>query len=206
MADEVEKIGSPPTELVLASASPRRAELLRQLGLTFRAVSIDVDEEEASRGQRAPAGIARSRAVAKALAAATVHPDAVVLAADTIVVCGRRVLGKPRDAAEAARMLEMLSGRWHTVLTAIAVEGRGELTTTVEYARVAFRRLDDTEVRRYANCGEPLDKAGGYAIQGAAAGFIRRISGEYTTVVGLPLCRLSILLRPFGFLIPGAST
>ena len=180
--------------------------MLRQLGLTFRAVSADVDEEEASRGQRHPAGIARTRAIAKARAAASVHPAAVVLGADTLVVCGGRVLGKPRDAEDALQMLRLLSGRWHTVLTAIAVEGRGELTTAVEYARVAFRRLDDAEMRRYAGCGEPLDKAGAYAIQGAAAGFIRRVVGEYTTVVGLPLCRLSILLRPFGFLIPGAST
>ena len=202
---DMENHNSTP-ELVLASASPRRAELLRQLGLTFRAASVDVDEEEASRGQRRPAGVARSRAVAKATAAAAAYPEAVVLGADTVVVCGGRLLGKPRDAAEAAFMLRLLSGRWHTVLTAIAVRSRGELMTAVEYARVAFRRLDEVEVRRYAGCGEPLDKAGGYAIQGAAAGFVRRIVGEYTTVVGLPLCRLSLLLRPFGLLIPGAST
>ncbi len=192
-----------PPELVLASASPRRADLLRQLGLTFRSVLVDVDEEAVSAGEREPAAIAAARAVAKASAAAILEPEAVVLGADTIVVCRGRVLGKPSDSEDAVRMLRLLSGRWHTVLTAIAVVSRGELTTSVEYARVAFRHLDDAEMHRYARSGDPLDKAGGYGIQGAAAAFVRRIEGEYATIVGLPVCRLSLMLRPFGFLIPG---
>jgi septum formation protein len=192
-----------PAPLVLASASPRRAALLRQVGIPFRAAAVDVDEEAAARGRRTPAAVARSRAVAKALAAARQHPEAVVLGADTVVACGRTLLDKPRDRAEAERMLRLLSGRWHTVVTAIAIVCRGELTTAVEYARVAFRRLHDDEVRAYAAGPEPLDKAGGYAIQGAAAAFVRRLVGDPTTVVGLPLCRLSVMLRPLGYAIPG---
>jgi septum formation protein len=199
----MEAHGTSLPEVLLASGSPRRAELLKQLGLKFRVVAIDVDEEGASRGLRAPAAVARARALAKASAAGRIHPGAVVVAADTVVACGPRLLGKPVDAAAAERMLRLLSGRWHTVFTAIAVVGGGELAVAVEYARVAFRRLDDAEIHRYAACAEPLDKAGGYAIQGAAAAFVRRIEGEYTTVVGLPLCRLSVMLRPFGIHLPG---
>jgi len=192
-----------PPELVLASASPRRAALLKQLGLPFRVVAVDVDEEGFARGLRAPAAVAAARAAAKARAAGGQSPAAVVIGADTLVVCGGRILGKPSDRAEAERMLRLLSGRRHRVVTGIAVAHRGELATSVEYAQVAFRRLDDAEIRRYAGSAEPMDKAGAYAIQGAAAAFVRRIEGEYTTVVGLPLCRLGVMLRPFGFHIPG---
>jgi len=191
--------------LVLASASPRRAALLRQVGLEFRIVAPEVDEEAASRGRRTPGGVALARAVAKARAVAADWPAAVVLGADTVVVCRGAILGKPRDRADAERMLALLAGRRHAVVGAIAVAGKGELRTAVEYAHVAFRRLDAETIRRYASSSEPLDKAGGYAVQGAAAAFVRRIEGEYTTVVGLPLCRLGLLLQPFGLSIPGPA-
>lgn len=184
--------------LVLASGSPRRAELLTQIGLSFEVLNVDVDEGAATRGVRAPREVARRRAIAKAQAAQSARPGRLILAADTVVTCRGRLLGKPVDAREAERMLRTLSGRTHLVYTAIALIRRGELAITVEYARVAFRRLDDAEIRRYASGPEPLDKAGGYAIQGAAAAFVRRIEGEYTTVVGLPLCRLSVMLRGWG--------
>ena len=184
--------------LVLASASPRRAALLGQLGLSFDVVNVDVDEEAVAAGLRSPRTVAHRRATAKAEAARRLRPADLIVAADTVVACRGRLLGKPSDRLDAERMLRLLSGRTHVVLTAVAVACRGELATFVEYARVAFRRLDDGEIRRYTAGAEPLDKAGGYAIQGAAAAFVRRIEGEYTTVVGLPLCRLSVMLRDRG--------
>jgi len=186
------------TRILLASGSPRRAELLRQVGWPFELLRVDVDEAAAARGVRAPRAVAHRRALAKVEAAVALRPQGLIVAADTVVACGGRILDKPGDRAEAEGMLRLLSSRTHTVLTAIAVACRGEVATTVEYAHVAFRRLDDAEIRRYAAGAEPFDKAGGYAIQGAAAAFVRRIEGEYTTVVGLPLCRLSIMLRRFG--------
>lgn len=186
------------TPLVLASASPRRADLLRQIGLPFEVLAPEVDEVAAGRGARSPAALARRRALAKLAAASAARPGRLVLAADTVVACAGRILDKPGGAGEAEAMLRRLSGRAHAVLTAIALSRRGEVVSAVEYARVVFRRLEETEIRRYAAGAEPLDKAGGYAIQGAAAAFVRRIEGEYSTVVGLPLCRLSLLLRRFG--------
>ncbi len=184
--------------IVLASGSPRRADLLRQVGLPFEVLPVGVDEGTSSDGARSPRAVARRRALAKAEAARVLRPEGIVVAADTVVACRGRILGKPADRREAEGMLRLLSARTHTVVTAIAVVHRGELATAVEYAHVAFRRLEDAEIRRYAAGAEPLDKAGGYAVQGAAAAFVRRIEGEYTTVVGLPLCRLSIMLRRFG--------
>ena len=184
--------------IVLASGSPRRAELLRQVGLPFEVVTSGVDEEASAVGVRSPREVARRRAAAKAGAVAGLRPGRLVLGADTVVCCRGRILDKPVDARAAEDMLRLLSGRSHCVLTAIALVCRGETTEAVEYARVVFRRLDDAEIRRYAASPEPLDKAGGYALQGAAAAFVRRIAGEYTTVVGLPLCRLSVMLRRYG--------
>jgi septum formation protein len=192
-------------ELVLASASPRRAELLRQLGVAFRVAATDVNEEAVARGLRTPGGIALARARAKAAAALPAWPQAAVLGADTVVWCRGRSLGKPADAARAAEMLRFLSGRRHTVATAVVLLCRGDVATAVEYAAVTFRRLDASEIERYAALAEPLDKAGGYAIQGVAAAFVRRIEGEYGTVVGLPLCRVCLLLRAIGFRIPAPA-
>ncbi len=180
--------------LVLASASPRRAALLAQLGLSFEVLRTDVDEDGVGRGLK-PRALAAARAVAKAEAGLALRPAALVLGADTLVVAGRRILGKPRDEAEALEMLGMLSGRSHTVWTAVALLGRGDRAVAVEYARVMFRPLDAEEMRGYASLPEARDKAGAYAIQGRAAGFVRRIEGEYTTIVGLPLGRLSVMLR-----------
>ncbi len=180
--------------LVLASASPRRAALLAQLGLSFEVLRTDVDEDGVGRGLK-PRALAAARAVAKAEAGLALRPAALVLGADTLVVAGRRILGKPRDEAEALEMLGMLSGRSHTVWTAVALLRRGDRAVAVEYARVMFRPLDAEEMRGYASLPEARDKAGAYAIQGRAAGFVRRIEGEYTTIVGLPLGRLSVMLR-----------
>lgn len=194
----MESPAASPGPLVLASGSPRRAELLRQLGLCFEILPLAVDEEAAARAAGHPRRVVLRRAVAKAVAARPLRPRSLILAADTVVVAAGRILGKPADGAEAARMLRHLSGRTHAVWTALVLLRGGEMETAVEYAKVTFRRLDDAEIRRYAAGAEPLDKAGGYAIQGGAAAFVRRMEGEYTTVVGLPLCRLSVMLRRWG--------
>jgi septum formation protein len=196
-------MSAPGRELVLASGSPRRAELLRHLGVPFRVAVPDVDEEAASRGLGAPEAVATARAAAKAEAVARcLPPDAVVIGADTLVCCGGVLLGKPAGRADAERMLRLLSGRTHEVITALAVAGGGDVARAVEYALVTFRPLDDGEIRRYAASPEPLDKAGAYGLQGAGALFVSRIEGEYGTVVGLPLCRLGLMLRGLGFRLP----
>ncbi len=191
-----------PGDLVLASGSPRRLELLRHLGLPFRVLVPDVDEEAASAGLDAPAAIAAARAGAKARAALRGAPGATVIAADTLVVCGGAVLGKPDGRDGAERMVRQLSGRTHAVITALAVGNGGDVAQAVEYAAVTFRPLREDEIRRYAASAEPLDKAGGYGLQGAGALFVSRIEGEYGTVVGLPLCRLGLMLRALGFPLP----
>ena len=171
--------------LVLASASPRRRELLERVGLALQIVPADIDESELP-GER-PAEMAERLARAKAAAVAALMPDRLVLAADTIVVLDGRVLGKPRDDAEAADMLRSLSGRAHEVTTGFAVRGDGADTSTTVTTVVRFRALDPAVIDRYVATGEPLDKAGAYGIQGVGAMLVLRIDGSYTNVVGLPL-------------------
>lgn len=191
--------------IYLASASPRRAELLPLIGVAFEVVRLDDGGvDESVRGREAPAAYVKRLALAKARAGAAAMrarglPARPVLGADTTVCVGREILGKPADAAsparEAARMLRLLSGRSHRVLTAVAVvHARGERVALSD-SRVAFRAISRAEIAAYVAGGEPLDKAGGYAIQGGAAVFARRLSGSHTGVMGLPLYETAQLLR-----------
>jgi septum formation protein len=185
--------------LVLASASPRRLELLTQIGLTPEAIEpTEIDEEPQPR--ELPSALARRLARAKARAAHARHPDAFVLAADTVVACGRRILPKPQDERDARACLELLSGRRHRVFGGLAVvtpEGvtRDRLVSTV----VTFKRLSMSEIDAYLASGEWRGKAGGYAIQGRAAAFVKHLGGSYSNVVGLALYEALALLRGSGY-------
>ncbi|MBI2218804.1 MAG: septum formation inhibitor Maf [Candidatus Rokubacteria bacterium] len=183
--------------LVLASASPRRRELLAQLTPEFVVSPGDVDERlDPARLQESLAALALD----KAQAAAAAVPDAIVLAADTVVVIDGEVLGKPADANDARGMLRRLSGREHRVLTGVAVldtrTGRAE--TRVVESRVVMRPFDAGAVDRYVASGEPLDKAGAYAIQGLGGVLVEAVAGSYSNVVGLPLDETRALLEAFG--------
>lgn len=185
--------------LILASASPRRADLLRLVGLPFRQHPVAVDERLAA-GESPEDGARRlAREKVRAALAAGIDSDCLVLACDTLVVLGDRVFGKPDDAEQARRMLASLSGTWHEVVTGIAL-GRPDGVTDVGCARTAvrFARLRDAEIRRYVAGGEPLDKAGAWAIQGAGAWFVEEIRGSVTNVIGLPLERLRSMLAAAG--------
>ncbi len=188
--------------LILASASPRRLELLRQIGLEPEAV-VPADIDETPLKRELPPQLARRLARAKAVAVARLRPDAVVLAADSVVAVGRRALPKTEDAEEAKRYLSLLSGRRHRVHAAVAViapDGRfaERLVTSI----VAFKRLTEAEIAGYLATGEWCDKAGAYAIQGRAAAFVRFLSGSYSGVVGLPLAETAALLAGLGRPLP----
>ena len=178
--------------LVLASASPRRKELLGLFRIPFEIRVADIDETMDP--QKAPFDeVAR---VSRLKAAATPRKDGdVVVAADTIVVCEGRVLGKPRSEAEAAAMLRLQSGRDHQVMTGVTVIRDGRVQTFTEVTDIHFRELSDREIDRYVATGEPMDKAGAYGIQGGAALFCTRMVGDYYNVMGLPVCRLGLVLR-----------
>jgi septum formation protein len=180
---------------VLASASPRRVSLLRQVGAAFTVADPGPDPPWPDRAD-ARHGV-RALALVKARRVASRRPGRVVIGADTVVVLRGRRLGKPRDAEEAAAMLRLLHGRTHEVWTGIAVVRDREARTAAECARVQLARLEPGEIEAYARSGEPLDKAGAYAVQGLAAQFVRRIEGDFTTVVGLPLARLRQVLSEF---------
>ena len=187
------------TRLVLASASPRRRELLAGIGIFPNAV-IPADMDETPYRQELPARTARRLADSKAESVAGREPEAFIIAADTVVALGRRLLGKPADENEARRFLGMISGRRHRVYGGVAViapDGRraGRLVTTV----VSFKRLAPSEIEDYLASGEWRDKAGGYAIQGRAAALVPQISGSYSNVVGLPLYETVSLLQGLGF-------
>jgi septum formation protein len=179
----------------LASASPRRRELLRQIGVPFEVRPADIKEEQAA-GEEPEAYVVRL-AVAKAEAvwAAVRANPAPVLAADTAVVLEGAVLGKPRDAAEAFAMLARLSGRTHTVLTAVALRQQAGVETRLCASEVRFRVTTAEERRAYCATGEPFDKAGGYGIQGQAGVFVEELKGSYSGVVGLPLNETATLLK-----------
>ena len=188
-------------EIVLASQSPRRRELLQQIGIKFRVLVPDANEaalpreaptEYVERIARIKAEVAWMRVMERRMKR---HP---VLAADTAVILGRRILGKPQNDAEAASMLQSLSGRTHQVITAVAIAFEGKLKLAQSESAVTFRRLAPDEIARYIASGEPRDKAGAYAIQGFAAAFISRIEGSYSGVMGLPLFETSRLLKSFG--------
>jgi len=182
--------------VILASASPRRRELLALIGIAHEVWPADIDESVMP--DEAPATHAERLARAKAHALAERHPHAVIIAADTIVVVDGDILGKPRDAAQAAAMLRRLSGREHTVYTAIAVARDARTESAVEDVRVTFRALRDDEIAAYIATGEPMDKAGAYGIQGYGATIVERVDGDYFSVMGLGLRRLVALLDRVG--------
>ena len=188
--------------LVLASASPRRLDLLRQIGIEpDRIDPADIDEI-VQPGELPPSNAMRL-AEEKARAVMPRHPGAFILAADTVVVCGRRILPKPADPATARSCLELLSGRRHRVHSGIAVVDPNErLTLRRVDSHVAFKRLSEAEIAAYLRSGEWQGKAGGYAIQGRAAALIRWVSGSYSNVVGLPLFETAQLLTGRGYRSP----
>jgi len=186
--------------LILASQSPRRRELLGLTGLDFIVRVADIDErmdpEKAPFDEVARVSRLKAEAVAR-------KPDDVVIAADTIVVCGDEVLGKPRNEADAFRILSLLSGRHHEVMTGMTVLRGDEVITHTEVTKIHFRSLSDGEIRAYIASGEPMDKAGAYGIQGGAALFADQMEGDYYNVMGLPVCRLAMILRSLGLPIWG---
>ena len=186
--------------LVLASASPRRQELLRAAGIPFTVQAANVDETW-RRGEE-PREFAERLAREKALTVWRAYPKDVALGADTIVVVDDTILGKPIDSADAGRMLRMLSGRQHRVITAVAVvsaeprtTGDPKISVASETTNVTMSEISDTEIRDYIATGEPMDKAGAYAIQGIASRWIPRIEGDYSNVVGLPVALVYRILR-----------
>jgi septum formation protein len=184
-------------ELVLASQSPRRRELLALIGLAHEVRPADIDESylEGEAPEEHCERLARGKASALA---GQVNRDAVIIGSDTIVVVDGQVLGKPADAADAMRMLRMLSGRSHTVLTAVAVARGARLESAVERVSVSFRAIDDGEIAAYIATREPMDKAGAYGIQGYGATIVSRIEGDYFAVMGLALNLLVRLLARVG--------
>jgi septum formation protein len=188
-----------PNFIHLASASPRRSELLRQLGVRCDIHPADIDES--LQPDEAPSAYVERLALEKARAAlASIGtPRAPVLAADTTVVLDAGILGKPRDRDDAIAMLSRLSGRCHEVLTAIAVVDAARAETAVNRSTVQFRRIESDEIDAYWRSGEPADKAGAYAIQGIGAIFVEELHGSYTGVMGLPLFETARILSTFGY-------
>jgi len=186
-----------PPPLILASASPRRLMLLEQIGvLPNLVVPAEIDEtpHKAETPHDSTARVAREKAEQVALT----YPDALILAADTVVACGRRILPKAEDEATARQCLTLLSGRRHRVLTAIALTYQGSASTRLVTTMVRFRRLSASDIAGYLATGEWEGKAGGYAIQGAAQAFIPAINGSYSSVVGLPLAEVQVMLAVHG--------
>jgi septum formation protein len=183
-------------KVVLASSSPRRRELLNLVGITHEVRPANLDETR--RPRETPRRYAERLAREKASATAQGDPKVITIGADTIVVVDRKILGKPVDEADAARMLRLLSGREHTVITAVAIARGKELRSGVEEVRVKFRHLREDEIEAYIATGEPMDKAGAYGIQGFGATIVERVEGDYFAVMGLPLVRLVALLRDLG--------
>ena len=183
--------------LILASASPRRRELLALTGLHFTADAPDVDESCTLPPQDAVKELSRR----KALAAAAQHPGCVILAADTLVAVDAVALGKPKDVDDAFRMLRSLSGRWHQVYTGVSViAADGTLHSEVDVTDVHFEAMQDEAIRHYIATGEPMDKAGAYAVQGIAGMWIDELKGSHTNVIGLPLALTRRLLEGCGLL------
>ena len=178
--------------LILASQSPRRKELLDLFHLPFEIRVADIDETMDSRKSPFDEVARVSRAKAQAIPR---EENDVVIAADTIVVCSGQVLGKPRDAADAMRMLSLLSGRDHQVMTGMTVLRGEKCVSCTEVTDIHFRTLSEKEIRNYVATGESMDKAGSYGIQGGAALFAEKMVGDYYNVMGLPVCRLGMILK-----------
>lgn len=201
----------PAPFIYLASTSPRRQELLRQIGVSFELLVSDADEDAESleivRRGESPTVYVQRVTLAKAQAARERRlrrnlVPAPILVADTTVALGGRILGKPVDDDDARRMLTLLAGRGHRVLTALAVIRNTRIESRVNVSRVWFARVSPIEIDRYVASGEPRGKAGGYAIQGAAARFVRRIEGSHSSIMGLPLYETARLLRDDGCALP----
>ncbi|HDS1766169.1 Maf-like protein [Pseudomonas putida] len=185
------------TLLYLASGSPRRRELLTQIGVPFIVINAPVDESPLP-SESAPAYVERLARAKAAAGLARVDGPAVVLGADTAVVLDGRILGKPENREDALAMLADLSGREHQVLTAVALDDGQRVHSFCVTSKVRFRAISTDEAQRYWASGEPVDKAGGYAVQGLGAVFVTGLSGSYSAVVGLPLCETADLLGQFG--------
>lgn len=186
--------------VILASASPRRKEILQNAGIPFE-VAVS-HAEEVRGGQFTPAQLVEENAFRKAKEVSDRFPDRIVLGADTVVAAEGRILGKPANREEAFRMIRLLSGRKHSVLTGISIIGNGKVVHAVEETSVFFRDLSDEQIRAYIATGECDDKAGAYGIQGKAGVFVERIEGDYFNVVGLPLCKVNSLLEDFYYVLP----
>ena len=185
------------TTLILASASPRRRELMALTGLPFTVDAPDVDESCSLPPREAVKELSRR----KALAASRLHPGCVILAADTLVAVDDTALGKPRDAGDAFRMLRSLSGRWHQVYTGVTVvDAKGAIHCEADGTDVHFEDMTDEAIRRYIATGEPMDKAGAYAVQGIAGLWIDQLRGSHTNVIGLPMALTRRLLEQCGLL------
>jgi septum formation protein len=184
--------------LVLASASPRRQELLRTAGISFEVQPTRIPENPRP-GEQAK-DFAERLAREKALAVAKERPRDIVLGADTVVVVDGQILGKPLDSADAARMLRMLSGREHQVITGVCVVANGQSSVANQTTAVTMSEISENEIADYVATGEPMDKAGAYAIQGVASRWIPRIEGDYSNVVGLPVALVWRMLRETNFL------
>ena len=189
-------------ELILASQSPRRRELLARMGLSFTVSVADIDETMDD-AKKPFDEVARLSAQKAAAIAETAPADAVIVAADTVVVLEDRVLGKPHSTEEAVAMLTALSGRDHQVMTGVTVRRGGETVTDTVVTHVWFRPLSRAEIDAYVASGEPMDKAGAYGIQGLAGLFVERLDGDYYNVMGLPICRLCAMLRSVGVEVLG---
>lgn len=182
--------------LILASASPRRRELLTLMGLELLLCPVDADEQLSGAPDRVVTELARR----KAHAAAALHPGEAVLGADTLVACEGETLGKPRDEGDALRMLRLLSGRCNTVYTGVCVIAPdGSEDVRCQTSLVHFSRIDDASALRYIRSGEPMDKAGAYAVQGMGGMFVRRVEGSPSNVIGLPMHLVREMLMQIGF-------
>jgi len=183
-------------DLILASASPRRAQLLQQIGVSFKVLPADIDERHHLR--ESPVDYVTRMAVEKARTVAAKHPLGVpILGADTTVVLGSEIFGKPRDFHDARAMLQALSGNSHQVLTAVAVDDGQTSSAIIAKTEVTFRHIREHEYLNYWQSGEPRGKAGAYAIQGYGAVFVENLKGSYSGVVGLPIAQTCMLLEQF---------
>ncbi|NBI10349.1 septum formation inhibitor Maf [Colidextribacter sp. OB.20] len=183
--------------IILASQSPRRRELLGRMGITEFEV-IPAQGEEIATRTLGPDRLVEELSRRKCAEVSAAHPDALVIAADTVVSIDSQVLGKPHSEEEAGRMLRALSGRLHVVYTGVTVCCQGKTVTESESTSVRFRSLADADIMRYITTGEPMDKAGAYGIQGYGSVLVEGISGDYYNVMGLPVCRLAKILARFG--------
>lgn len=187
-------------EIILASKSPRRRELLSLVGFTdFMVIPSDAEENISLPD---PGETVRQIALAKARDVSSRHPSALVIASDTLVFLDGQALGKPKDASDAKRMLTSLSGRRHEVFSGVALLKGGDETSFYEKTDVFFRRMTGSEIDAYIRSGEPMDKAGAYGAQGRGAVFIERIEGDFFNVMGLPVCRLVLALSEMGIPLP----